>query len=213
MCIICISRKGTPQPTESQIRAMFTRNPHGAGFMVATGQHVEIHKGYMNVSDLLQDTRNFTSDDAVVWHFRISTQAGITPEMTQPFPLLSALGYMEELDVACDIGVAHNGIIPMTSTGSTRYSDTALFVSRYMPRLIRYQKDLRDPATLEILKELTRSKLAIMDKSGYVAVVGGFLREKNGLLFSNGSYQSTFQPVKYSGTHALMTSDFPRKQV
>ena len=212
MCIICVSPRGIPQPTEKQIRAMFSHNPHGAGFMLATGRDVKISKGYMDVADLLHDTRNFTSSDVVVWHFRISTQAGVTPEMTQPFPLVASLDAMTKLEYSSAMGVAHNGIIPITSNGSRRYSDTALFVARYMPRLIRYQKDLHDRACIEMLEELIHSKMVILDKAGFIALVGSFIREDNGLLFSNGSYQ----PRTFTSPHGkipdLQTS-FLRRQV
>lgn len=189
MCIICISPRGIPQPSESLIRTMFSRNPHGAGYMRATGEDVEIHKGFMTVSDLIRATRDLTPRDAVVWHFRIATQAGGRAEMTQPFPLSDKLVFMEALDASCKIGVAHNGIIRMTSTGNRRYSDTALFVSCYLGRFLRAQKDLRDERTLDLLDTLTASKWALMDKHGFIATVGDFQENADGLLFSNGSWQ------------------------
>ena len=84
MCIICVSRSGVRQPGEAAIRAMFLNNPHGAGYMVARGGRVEIHKGFMNLGDYLRAIRAecFTLQDSVVYHFRISTQAGVGPEMT-----------------------------------------------------------------------------------------------------------------------------------
>ena len=35
MCIICVSKSGVQQPTDTTLRAMFRRNPHGAGYMYA----------------------------------------------------------------------------------------------------------------------------------------------------------------------------------
>ena len=204
MCIICASPEGARQPTVRQIKAMFARNPHGAGYMVARNGKVEIHKGFMELSDLLRQLSHeaFTAQDAVVYHFRVSTQAGVTPAMTHPFPLTSSLSNCEKLDLTCSCGVAHNGIIRMTSTGSRQYSDTALFITRYMTRLIHTQKDLKDPAILEMLEALTASRLAILDKSGYLATVGPFI-EDDGLLFSNPSYQeSTFRAGNYASFRA-----------
>lgn len=191
MCIICVSPIGQPQPTETQIRHMFSANPHGAGYMTARGGRVEIHKGFMTVSDLLRQLRAeaFGPDDAVVYHFRVSTQGGTGPEMTHPFPLSRRLDVLRALDSTCAIGVAHNGIIPLTSDKSdTACSDTARFVSGYMHRLVRSPRDLRDPAVLELLQAVTCSRLALMDAEGYVATVGHFIRD-GGLLFSNGTYR------------------------
>ena len=89
MCIICVSRSGVRQPGEAAIRAMFLNNPHGAGYMFARDGWVTIHKGFMDLGDYLRAIReeHFTVSDSVVYHFRISTQAGVSPEMTHPFPL------------------------------------------------------------------------------------------------------------------------------
>ena len=192
MCIICISPKGIPQPSSDLIKTMFDRNPHGAGYMVARNGTVEIHTGFMTLCDLQRQLRaeSFTADDVVVYHFRLSTQAGITPEMTHPFPLSSDLALMTELDLTCRCGVAHNGVIPMTTTHSaTRFSDTALFVADYMPLLVRHLSDLRKPYVIRMLEELTHSRLAILDKTGFVATVGHFVTDDSGLLFSNRTYQ------------------------
>lgn len=201
MCIICVSPKGVPQPTTTQIRTMFERNPHGAGYMVARNNQVEIHKGFMHLDDFLKQLQheNFTEDDPVVYHFRISTQAGVSPEMTHPFPLTSDLSMLEKLDLYCACGVAHNGVISMTSGSNPRYSDTALFVSRYMTRIVRRRSNLQDPAVLDILAELTRSRLAIMDRTGDIAIVGRFITETNGLQFSNFTYggvKNTWTPPR-----------------
>ena len=201
MCIICVSPKGTPQPTRDQIRRMFEHNPHGAGYMVARNGAVQIHKGFTDLQEfqLQVDRERFTPEDVVVYHFRISTQAGTTPEMTHPFPLSSKLEHMTALDITCPCGVAHNGVIHLTSNGNPRYSDTALFITQYMTRIIRKTPDLHDQSVLRILEELTKSRLAILDKTGHVATVGKFIHESNGLMFSNTSYlEFTWNPVNFS---------------
>ncbi len=89
MCIICISKSGVQQPIDTTLRAMFRRNPHGAGYMYARDGKVTIHKGFMNIEDFLSavHAERFTPQDSVVYHFRISTQAGVNAAMTHPFPL------------------------------------------------------------------------------------------------------------------------------
>ena len=84
MCIICVSKSGVQQPTDSTIRAMFRRNPHGAGYMYARNGKVTIHKCFMIIEDFLSavHTERFTPQDSVVYHFRISTQAGVNAAMT-----------------------------------------------------------------------------------------------------------------------------------
>ena len=191
MCIICVSRSGVRQPGEATIRAMFLNNPHGAGYMFARDGRVEIRKGFMRLDEYLRAIREerFTAADSVVYHFRISTQAGVNPEMTHPFPLSNQPGRLRRLDQSCRIGVAHNGIIRLTSDpDNEHYSDTAIFITGYLSHIIRRRADLRDQRKLNTIYQLAQSKFAIMDGGGYVATVGAFIHER-GLLFSNGSYR------------------------
>ena len=191
MCIICVSPAGVQQPTDTTFRTMFHRNPHGAGYMFARGGKVTIHKGFMNLGDFLRAVHNehFTAEDSVVYHFRISTQAGVNPEMTHPFPLSNQPARMRALDLTCRCGIAHNGIIRMTTDPTNeRYSDTAIFITDYLAEMIRKSSDLRNQALLDRIYYMARSKFAIMDGGGYVATIGEFIDEQ-GLLFSNGSYE------------------------
>ena len=190
MCIICVSKPGVRQPDENTIRTMFYRNPHGAGYMFARGGRVIIHKGFMNPDDYLRAIReeHFTVSDSVVYHFRISTQAGVSPEMTHPFPLSNRPARLRKLDLRCRVGVAHNGVIPLTSDPSNeRYSDTAIFITDYLSHIIRRRADLRDQRVLDSIFQIAQSRFAIMDGGGYIATVGKFIDER-GLLFSNASY-------------------------
>ena len=190
MCIICVSKSGVRQPTVTELNTMFRNNPDGAGYMVARHGMVSISKGYMDFGEFLNAVRreHFTERDSVVYHFRISTQAGVNPEMTHPFPLSNRLERMEKLDTTCRIGVTHNGVIRLTADpDNRRYSDTALFITQYLRVLIQRWEDLRDRRVLDTVWNLAQSKFAIMDGGGYVATVGEFLNQ-DGLLFSNASY-------------------------
>lgn len=187
MCVICASPKGTRQPSISEIKAMFMRNPDGAGYMYARDGKVTIHKGFMDLGDFLNAVKaeHFTAKDSVVYHFRISTQAGINPSMTHPFPLSNQREVMKALDVHCGCGIAHNGIIWLTSDPNEKeYSDTAIFIADYMSRIVERPADLKDPEVLSVIEYLIGSKMAILDGSGYIATVGEFFND-HGLLFSN----------------------------
>ena len=146
----------------------------------------------MNIEDFLAavHAEQFTPQDSVVYHFRISTQAGGNAAMTHPFPLSNQPRMMRSLDLTCCCGVAHNGIIRLTSDpDNKRYSDTAIFITDYLSKIIRKKADLRDPVTLELIWQLAKSKFDIMDNSGYLATVGHFI-DDHGLLFSNDSYHT-----------------------
>ena len=198
MCIIAVSKIGVRQPSMQQLKQMFDNNPHGAGYMYARDGKVAIHKGFMTWEDFRRAVlaENFTAKDPVVYHFRISTQAGITPEMTHPFPLTSDIKYCEKLDItACSVGVAHNGVIRMTSNAKeTRFSDTALFIAQYLTKLVRRKQDVTDPAVLTMIDHLTNSRWALLTENGEIGTVGTFIDE-HGLLFSNSSYKP-YKPAK-----------------
>ena len=220
MCIIAVSKKGVKQPTLEQLKMMYKNNPDGAGYMYARNGQVHIHKGFMNVEDFIRSVKSehFTARDAVVYHFRISTQAGVKPSMTHPFPLTCNLERCEALDTVCPVGIAHNGIIRMTSnTKETRFSDTAIFITDYMTRLIRKKQDLTDMAVLNMIDHLTNSKWAIMSGDGEIVTVGNFIKDGD-LLFSNATYKpvvykkATVPPVSrfswddyYDGVYGLTT--------
>ena len=192
MCIICVSPKRVRQPNVTTIRRMFQNNPDGAGYMVARDGKVIISKGFMNVDEYIEAIRaeHFTAKDPVVYHFRISTQAGVNPQMTHPFPLSNRIEHMKVLDVECSCGVAHNGIIRLTTDRNNHeYSDTALFIANYLSLIIREPGDLKDERVLTLIHRLAGSKLAIMDGEGYIATVGEYINQK-GLLFSNASFET-----------------------
>lgn len=191
MCVIAVSKRGVKQPTAEQLKTMFERNPHGAGYMYARDGRVTIHKGFMGFSDFKRavDNEQFGDDDSVVYHFRISTQAGVNPQMTHPFPLTKVRENCEKLDLRCSVGIAHNGIIRMTSDKKeTRFSDTVIFITDYMAKLIRDRADLTDNAVIEMIDNMTNSKWAIMDGiTGDVVTIGQFINV-DGILFSNSTY-------------------------
>lgn len=193
MCVICVSEKGVRQPNEKEIRNMWNRNSHGAGYMFYNKEckSVEIHKGFMNIKDFMRAIENehFTDDDVVVYHFRISTQAGVNPEMTHPFCFTNDLEMTKVLDARTSLGIAHNGIISMTSTHNKDYSDTALFIANYLPLIVKDKSDLQNQNVLDMINELISSKMVFLDDDGTITLVGNFIEEKNGLIFSNSSYQ------------------------
>lgn len=187
MCVICVKQKGIKMPSKSLIHDMWITNPHGCGYMINRNDKVLIRKGFMTEQELFESLEKdkVNQNDALVLHFRISTQAGIRKTMTHPFPFTSDLTKMEMLNAYTNIGIAHNGIIRITSNPfEKRYNDTAIFIAKYMTKIIHYYDDLKDETVINMLEKLTDSKLAILDKFGNISLVGDFY-EDDGLLFSN----------------------------
>ena len=112
--------------------------------------------------------------------------------VADPFPLSNQREVMKALDVHCGVGIAHNGIIRLTSDPDEKeYSDTAIFIADYLSQIIGSPSDLHDPDVLETIRCLIGSKMAILDGSGYIATVGQFFNER-GLLYSNLYHRSTW---------------------
>lgn len=200
MCVIAASPAGCRQPKEKDFRLMWDHNPHGAGFMWCEHGKVYIQKGLMTFDNFMDyiHYHKFTASDPVVYHFRISTQAGTGPEMTHPFPLSSDPDELiKTAPRPCDIGVAHNGIIRLTSDPTeTVFSDTALFIQKYMTKIIRSPDDLESEKTINTIDALAMSKFALLRNDGQIFTIGKFYRQPGKFLVSNEFYK----PVSnYSG--------------
>lgn len=186
--------QGVRQPIKSQLLAMFNANPHGAGYMTARDGQVEIKKGFMTWPAFAAavDQEHFTAADPVVYHFRISTQAGTGKSMTHPFMLTKHIEECKFTRCKAQIGVAHNGIIRLTSDHRDKeYSDTAHFVAEFLAYLIRDRYDMQNPDIISAVERLAPgSKFAFMDDEGYISTAGDWI-DDHGLLFSNHSYRAT----------------------
>ena len=205
MCIAIYKPMGTEFPSKRTLQTCFNNNPDGAGYMVATGDRVIIHKGFMGFRSFWKSLRNARSeygdDKAFVMHFRISTQGGVRADGCHPFPLSGKMEDMRLLDTACDVGIAHNGIISLCSTGyrNTKidYSDTMAFITEYLSLIIKDDTYYKDKDKLALIEKLCGSRLAILDKHGHCELIGTGWCRVNGVWYSNESYKErTYTPVK-----------------
>jgi len=188
MCIIAYSPKSNPIPSAERRAQMFKRNPDGAGFMFPVDGHVHIEKGFMTLADMearleeLSYQYDFT-ELPVVFHYRIGTHGGNTPQNTHPFPITTDRKALKELTVDAPIGVAHNGIIHCVKPRKG-YSDTQEYIVRRLANLPRFTKEVFK----QILDE-TCSKFALMWGDGTVRLIGAIERdEDDGCYYSNTSY-------------------------
>lgn len=209
MCIAIYKPMGTDFPVKKVLKRCFYKNPDGAGFMVANGSEVEIHKGYMGFRSFwkaLREVRARCGDDkAYVMHFRISTQGGVRQDGCHPFPLSKDMDDMRRLHCATDIGIAHNGIIDLcTDWGSSYsyyysrnysarkqvdYSDTMKFITEYLSLIIHTKEYYEDADTIDLIDKLVGSRLAILDYTGHCELIGSGWECCEGVWYSNGSYR------------------------
>ena len=215
MCIICAKPQGAKLPNDATLRAMFTHNPHGAGFMYARDGRVEIRKGFMTYdafTQALRDTVALIGADApLVMHFRITTHGGTCPGNTHPFPLTNDITKMHRTSSSAIIGIAHNGIIRSVTPRAADVSDTMEYIAAILfPVWKRDPEFYRKPGTLDSIRTtITGSRMAIMLASGEIVRIGAWIKH-DGCWFSNDSFQTVdtrwiTPPAQTGVTHTKRT--------
>lgn len=206
MCIAIYKPAGMPYPSKKTLKTCFENNPDGAGYMIAVNDCVKISKGFTTFSAFWKafsrDRERVGNAPSAVLHFRISTQAGTRPDCTHPFPLSRKMDDLRKLECYADIGIAHNGVISLTShyyDKNITHSDTMEFITEYASRIIKGRDYYKDADALYLLEELAGSRLAILDGAGHCELLGDGWREDGGLWYSNASYKPK-APIK-SASH------------
>ena len=202
MCVIAYKPKNLAFPEEKILENCFWNNSDGAGFMYAYKGNVHFQKGYQTFKSFmnaLNKARAVTGDNVpYVMHFRIATQ-GYEKTMTHPFPLSSNMKKLKKLHGDCNIGIAHNGILDITSDGSRQYSDTMKFITDYLSLIIRKYSWFKDERTKMLIERLIEgSRLSILDKNGHCELMGeGWEQDDNGIWYSNHSWAR--EPYEWGG--------------
>lgn len=205
MCIAIYKPENEDFPSKKTLQRCFEANPDGAGYMLAHGDKVHIRKGFATFNAFWKDLRNIrdkvTDTPPFVLHFRISTQAGVRPDCTHPFPLSKNMADLRALRATADIGIAHNGVISLTSHGWNKtitYSDTMEFITDYAAKLIKGRDWHKDRDLVEVIEDMAASRLAILDGGGKCILLGSGWRQDGGVWYSNASYLP--QPTKTTTT-------------
>lgn len=199
MCVIAYKPLNVAFPEEKILQNCFENNSDGAGFMYSYQGEVHIKKGYETFKgfmNALNASRAITGDKVpYVMHFRIATQ-GYEKTMTHPFPLSAKMSNLKKLKIKCNIGIAHNGILDITSDGAKTYSDTMKFITDYLSLIIRGYDWYEDKRTCQLIEKLIDgSRLAILDKNDHCELMGKGWEEDKGVHYSNHSWAR--EPYKY----------------
>lgn len=204
MCVIVYKPSERELPKKSILEECFRRNPDGAGFMWNDGKAIQIRKGFMGFRSFWRALREIEDikDKEVVMHFRISTQAGVNRECTHPFPLSDNMKDLKKLNTSAKIGVAHNGIIGLTTSyrRDVDYSDTMEFITKYLSLMIKDWSYYKDHNILTLIERLIDSKMCILDAKGHVELIGKFI-EDDGIFYSNNSYKPYAYTTKSGRTY------------
>lgn len=212
MCIIAYKPLNVAFPEERVLQNCFDNNDDGAGFMYAFEGEVHIHKGYETFEKFmaaLNKARAITGDKVpYVMHFRIATQ-GYERTMTHPFPLSSKMENLKRLHYKCSIGVAHNGILDITSDGAKTYSDTMKFITDYLSNIIQSYDWYKNKRTKKLIEYLIDgSRLAILDAHSHCELMGKGWEKDNGVYYSNHTW--AYKKYVYTGGTAGFSGTWPR---
>ena len=196
MCIIVAKRKGLELPTKEILRNCFNYNSDGAGIMFNDGKQVFIEKGFMDFNsfysrlEALDKEFNLVNSDLAL-HFRISTSGNVDQGNCHPYPISTETSQLRNLSLVTDIGMAHNGVIRkhIPETRSI-LNDTQTFIKNFVYNMYSSNKEfLTVGANIKALEEEAGSKLCFITKDN-MYIIGKFIEETNGILYSNDTYLS-----------------------
>ena len=200
MCIAVYKPAGVKMPSKKTLSNCFNANSDGAGFMFSYENKVHIKKGYMSFnafykalnSELKRYSKNGGKDLPMVLHFRITSQGGVKPSLTHPYPLTDSYADMMRLDTVSDIGIAHNGIITLTSSYSVKdHNDTMEFIKEIVYPLIhkKIKTWYLDKGVKNVFQYiLGNNRVVLLHGDGHAELFGSWETE-NGVFYSNGSYR------------------------
>ena len=196
MCIIVAKRKGIELPTKEILKNCFNYNSDGAGIMFNDGNQVFIEKGFMDFNsfysrlEALDKEFNLVNSDLAL-HFRISTSGNVDQGNCHPYPISTETSQLRNLSLVTDIGMAHNGVIRkhIPETRSI-LNDTQTFIKNFVYNMYSSNKEfLTVGANIKALEEEAGSKLCFITKDN-MYIIGKFIEETNGILYSNDTYLS-----------------------
>lgn len=179
---MCLAIKKPADTTISRehLEAGFRRNADGAGFAVATGDRVEIFKGFFNFQSFYdcyrQQTRGEQRPAAI--HFRMATHGEINAENCHPFPV-------------GNLAMIHNGII-FPFSRNIKVSDSKN-LAEILDRMIAGNEDSIFDWRFHKLVEgvVTSDKVVFLTPKGEFVVVNEDRGcEVDGSWFSNRSFQA-----------------------
>lgn len=196
MCIIVAKKKGIELPTKEILKNCFNYNSDGAGIMFNDGKQVFIEKGFMDFNsfysrlEALDKEFNLVNSDLAL-HFRISTSGNVDQGNCHPYPISTETSQLRNLSLVTDIGMAHNGVIRkhIPETRSI-LNDTQTFIKNFVYNMYSSNKEfLTVDANIKALEEEAGSKLCFITKDN-MYIIGKFIEETNGILYSNDTYLS-----------------------
>lgn len=213
MCVIVVKPSGIDMPSKETLENCFRRNSDGSGYMFVENNQVHIKKGYMTFNDFYENVmadynRMGGKQNCFVMHFRIGTQGSNSKELTHPYPVSKNLDELKMTESYTRIGMAHNGIISLTSRRDEKVdrNDTMAYITDYISLFMKTEDDFKDEDKMKVVKNLLGSgnKLAFLMKD-HLYMVGEFTEDEDTKCFFSNMY---WKPYKFSNNYYSRYNDW-----
>jgi predicted glutamine amidotransferase len=178
MCVIVVVQSKKDIPPYETLTKCGRNNADGMGYMYVKNNKVVINKGFFKVKSLHESMQdNIPEESPVVIHFRIATHGAKTAGLCHPFPVTSNYETLCALDVTCDTGVAHNGVLSAYGKINKEYSDT----QNYIATVLAFVKDhiTNDGVKQLISDSIGSDKLAFLTHEGIIHMFGNYTKLEN----------------------------------
>lgn len=203
MCLIIIKPKGvefTPLIYKS-IQYSIKGNSDGMGFAYrgAGENKLLIKKGLFELYDavLAIQKLDIQKEDEFVFHLRMGTSGCVSKANCHPF-IISKNNH-EKLNDTFTGGIIeepvlfHNGVLWKYVKRKSKFSDTYHFVRKEASVLL----DIPNKDSIEETEDLSRgSRLVIMYPNKNMELIGNFVEDESGLIFSNSNYLPFYEKNK-----------------
>lgn len=203
MCIIAHSPAGVELPDDDEIKHMFQKNPHGAGFAIQDNGKVTYRKGFMTVEEFIEalGDKSKLKDKTVVMHFRIKTHGNTDKFTTHPFKLSSNYGDLRKLEGEGPV-LFHNGTF--TGLGGVldkNSSDTQDFVSGVANKLLTRATKYKgvNKAVVDQIVSSNRVLILYEDKKHPILKLGTWYEHK-GNYYSNTGFKGYYTSAGFGMT-------------
>lgn len=200
MCVIIVKEKNQEKPKKEFLKKAWEHNPDGAGVMYVKHNTVIIKKGLMTFDEFWSVAKNLPEDTSIVYHFRIATHGARDKKGTHPFPITDKDVILQKDFIKTNVGVAHNGIIRLTSNypknkNVHNLSDTQLFIRDYIYKLNKLDKYWFEKSEFRDLIECALgSKMVLLTSKNKIYYFNDFVNV-DGYKCSNNYFN--FKPYSY----------------
>lgn len=217
MCIAIASPIGSSLPSEQYLKNSWYSNDDGGGIAYNDDNgRVKIIKGLMTWESFYSTLQSLNEkydlkNRGVLLHFRIATAGGVNKDACHPFPICSDYEIMKKSEQWSKYAVIHNGIISLCDKATSyvnHVSDTMAFISKYLSNIASNKNWFENDKNFELIYELAKSKIAILNGNGDIHMTYGFTKDEDGNYYSNESYLIDSRWYEeYNYNHALAPWD------